>query len=151
MKNLRPSILFACLLFAGSSNALSTAEGELSNPAPILVETTEASQAQGLHDWIAEHADNLCGISKLKRVSNPALVNYDSLLEATPQMTEMREKRIKPDSIEGKTLREAARKLIVTKAQAVQKLGGYDGLWKAIANKDGRRIDDVTADVIALF
>lgn len=151
MKNLRPSILLACLLLAGSSSALSSAEGGIVAPAPVRSQTAGTSTVLQAHDWVAEEADNLCGISNLKRVTNPALVNYDSLLDATPQMTEMREKRIKPDSIEGKTLREAARKLIVTKAQAVQKLGGYDGLWKAITNKDGRRIDDVTKDVIALF
>jgi len=151
MKNLRPSILLACLLFAGNSSALSNVEPEVVTPAPFGSLTAETPIAVEAHDWVAEQADNLCGISNLKRVTNPALVNYDSLLDATPQMTEMREKRIKPDSIEGKTLREAARKLIVTKAQAVQKLGGYDGLWKAITNKDGRSIDDVTADVIALF
>ncbi len=138
-------LTLASLFSAGTSSAQSIS-GHGAAPAvmsPVL--------AQAVHNWIADEGQNLCGISRLKRVTNPAKVNYDALMHATPQMVEMRGKGIKPDSIEGKTLREAARKLIVTKAQIVQREGGFDGIWKAIAHRDKRVISDVTARVIALY
>lgn len=142
------SLLTSCLLLAGTANAL-PADVQVSAAAGSSIELE--SGIDFIHDWVAKKSANLCGISNLKKVTHPAVVDYDALLAATPQVKEMKAKGIKPDSVAGKTLRKAARDLIVQKAPTVQKDGGYDGLWKAIEHKDGRSIDDVTQDIIDLF
>jgi hypothetical protein len=101
--------------------------------------------------WVAEEEDNICGISDLKKVSNPAKVDYDALWEATPQIKKMKEKKIDPESTEGKALRNGAKTLITKSAQLVQEAKAYCGVWKAISNEDGRDVPDITKAVKAKF
>jgi len=142
MKLSLSSLVLASLVFTGNASATpaDAPASQLSDAGSVLV-----------HDWIAHKDANICGISKLKRVTNPALVDYETVMAATPQMIEIRERDIDPDSVQGRSLREAARSLLCSKAQLVQKEGGYDGIWKSIKNRDGRAIDDVSDEVIALF
>lgn len=97
--------------------------------------------------WVAEEDDNICGIKDLKKVSNPAKVDYDGLWDATPQIKKMKEKKIDPESTEGKALRSQAKTLITKTCELVRAAKGYCGIWKTIKNEDGRTIPDVTDDV----
>ena len=97
--------------------------------------------------WIAEPDDNICGIKDLKKVSNPAKVDYDGLWEATPQIKQMKEKKIDPESTEGKALRSQAKTLITKTCELVRSAKGHCGVWKTIKNEDGRKVPDVTDDV----
>jgi hypothetical protein len=97
--------------------------------------------------WVAEVDDNICGISDLKKVSNPAKVDYDGLWEATPQIKKMKEKKIDPESTEGKALRSQAKTLITKTCELVRAAKGHCGVWKTIKNDDGRKVPDVTDDV----
>ena len=101
--------------------------------------------------WIARVRDNICGISDLKKVSNPARVSYDELLQATPQFEEMRRDRIDPQSTEGKALRNRAKTLVTKTCEVVRRSGGYCGVWKVIRHEDGRIAPDITDDVKARF
>lgn len=129
------SVVLFCF-FGGTSH---------SQPAP------EAARAEGVHwvgdKWVAEDGDNICGIKDLKKVSNPAKVDYDDLWEATPQIKEMKEKKIDPESTEGKALRSQAKTLITKTCELVRAAKSYCGVWKAIKNEDGRKVPDVTDDV----
>ena len=98
--------------------------------------------------WIADEEDNICGIKDLKKVSNPAKVVYDDLWDATPQIKKMKEKKIDPESAEGKALRSQAKTLITKSAELVRAAKGHCGIWKTIKNEDGRKIPDVTDDVM---
>lgn len=102
-------------------------------------------------EWIAEPTDNICGIADLKKVSNPAKVDYDSLFEATPEIQEMRRDRVDPGSARGKQLRRAANELITKAAEIVRRARGHCGIWKGIQHKDGRTIPNVTAEVRSHF
>lgn len=102
-------------------------------------------------DWIAEPSDNICGIADLRKLSNPARVDYDSLFESTPEMKELRRDRIDPGSARGKQLRRAANELITKAAEMVRRARGHCGVWKAIRHRDGRAIPDVTEEVRARF
>lgn len=102
-------------------------------------------------DWIAEPSDNICGIADLKKVSNPAKVDFDSLFESTPEMREMRRDRIDPGSARGKQLRRAANELVTKAAEMVRRARGHCGVWKAIRHRDGRQIANVTDEVRSHF
>ena len=99
--------------------------------------------------WVAEEDDNICGIKDLKKVSNPAKVDYDGLWDATPQIKKMKEKKIDPESTEGKALRSEAKTLVTKNCELVRSSKSYCGVWKTIKNEDGRTIPDITDDVKA--
>ena len=101
--------------------------------------------------WIADEDDNICGIKDLKKVSNPAKVDYDDLWDDTPQIKKMKEKKIDPESTEGKALRSQAKTLITKTCELVRAAKGYCGIWKTIKNEDGRTVPDVTKEVKAKF
>ncbi len=102
-------------------------------------------------DWIANEEDNICGISDLKKVTNPAKVSYDKLLDATPQIQELKHKGIDPDSTEGKALRKGAKTLITKTCELVRAAKGHCSVWRVISHKDGRSIPDLTDEVIEKF
>jgi hypothetical protein len=104
-----------------------------------------------VHGWIAEESDNICGITALKRVTNPAKVDYDHLYQATPQIKEMKRRDIDPESAEGKALRKGAATLITKSSEIVRKAKGHCSVWKVISHNDGRKISDVTQDVLERF
>jgi hypothetical protein len=113
--------------------------------------TSPASQELLEGKWIADEDDNICGIKDLKKVSNPAKVDYDDLWDAAPPIKKMKEKKIDPESTEGKALRNQARTLITKTCELVRAAKGHCGVWKAIKNEDGRIVMDVTDDVKSRF
>jgi len=125
------SLILSCLALGGSAH---------SQPAPALAAVLEAK-------WIASEDDNICGIKDLKKVSNPAKVAYDELWDATPQIKKMKEKKIDPESTEGKALRSQAKTLITKKCEEVRSAKAHCGVWKAIKNEDKRVVPDLTKDV----
>ena len=127
------SLILLSLAFGGSAQA----EPAVSEPAITRAESK----------WIADEDDNICGIKDLKKVSNPAKVDYDGLWEATPQIKKMKEKKIDPESTEGKALRSQAKTLITKTCELVRAAKGNCGVWKAIKNEDKRVVPDVTKDV----
>src|SRR5262245_56934532 len=124
------SLILACLS-GGSLGA---------PPAPVHAVVLESK-------GIASEEDNTCGIKELKKVSNPAKVDYDELWDATPQIKKMKEKKIDPESAEGKALRSQAKTLITKTCETVRDAKSYCGIWKTIKNEDKRTVPDVTKDV----
>ncbi len=112
------------------------------------VECSAACPGDASHGWDAYESDNICGIHNLKRVTKPAIVNYEDLLAATPQIQEIDRKGIDPESAEGRALRKGARTLITKTCEAVRLVEGYCSVWKVIAHKDGRLIPNITGSVI---
>ena len=119
-------------------------------PAPQPVSSISAAACWAFEaKWVAVEDDNICGIKDLKKVSNPAKVDYDELWEATPQIKKMHEKKIDAESTEGKALRSQAKTLITKTCELVRSAKGYCGIWKTIKNEDGRTVPNATADVKA--
>lgn len=133
---IRLSLILLCLAIGEPAHSQTRTEGDV---------VTAASEAA---KWVADEEDNICGIKDLKKVSNPAKVVYDDLWDATPQIKKMKEKKIDPDSTEGKALRSQAKTLITKTAELVRSAKGHCGIWKSIKNEDGRKIPDVTEDVL---
>lgn len=130
------SLLLFSLVFGGNA---------LSAPRHAAGEYAELRVAED--KWVADEDDNICGIKDLKKISNPAKVDYDSLWDATPQIKKLKEKKIDPESTEGKALRSEAKTLVTKNCELVRSAKGYCGVWKTIKNEDGRTVPDITDDV----
>ena len=136
------SVLAAILGLVLGSNALAAPDVQPGgNAAGDAVARPEGT------DWIAKTADNVCGINNPKRVSNPARVSFDQLLEATEEIKKLKRDKIDPDSPEGIQLRQKAKERVTKACEAIRKDRGHCGIWKAIRHKDGRQIPDVTSAV----
>ena len=134
------SLLLLCSVFGGV--ARSEVRPEAGGPTSPALELALAEDK-----WVADEDDNICGIKDLKKISNPAKVDYDALWEATPQVKKMKEKKIDPESTEGKALRSEAKTLVTKTCELVRSSKGYCGVWKTIKNEDGRTVPDITDDV----
>jgi hypothetical protein len=131
------SLVLVTLVFGGVARSESR---------PVALEGTSLVAED---KWVADEDDNICGIKDLKKISNPAKVDYDALLDATPQMKKIKEKKIDPESTEGKALRSEAKTLVTKSCELLRSSKGYCGVWKSIKNEDGRTVPDITDDVKA--
>ncbi|HIG85931.1 MAG TPA: hypothetical protein EYQ25_02705 [Planctomycetes bacterium] len=91
--------------------------------------------------------DNLCGLKEARQLSSPAQVNYESLLESTPEVRRMRARRIAPSSAQGTRLLAAARSRILKACKRELSASGHCSVWKRISRRDGSSVDDVTSAV----
>ena len=138
----RTALLALLVVAFGPVAVLHAAEEAPGAPDPVL----EAWNGPG---WSAKSSDHLAGISDLDKVSNPAVVDYDQLLEATEEMKKMRKDKIDPDSAKGRSLRQQAAERVTKAANAIRKEKRYCSVWKAISHQDGRSVDDITSSVEA--
>lgn len=107
---------------------------------PVLAE-------EGGSGWIVEEADNICGVRTARQITNPAKVHYRTLLDATPEIQEMKRKGLDKESPEGQLLYNAAVDRISRAAERVMSDRGYCSIWKRIRHRDGRVVPDVTEAV----
>jgi hypothetical protein len=98
-------------------------------------------------DWKANESDNIAGLTDLKKLSNPAVVDYDALLAATAEMKQIERERIDPDSTKGRSLRQQAADRVTKAADAIRKEKRHCSVWKQISHKDGRKVPDITQAV----
>ena len=113
-------------------------------PAPESTPELEGTAAAG---WIVQKSDFICGISDARKISSPARIDYTKCMDETEPIKEMKKKKIDPDSVEGKALRNRARTLVTRACDLVRKSKGYCGVWKVIRHSDGRIVPDITEDV----
>ena len=118
-------------------------------PAPSAPSGSASTQPPTGSDWIARTTDNICGLSNLNQLSNPAEVDFAACLAATPQMKRMRDEKIDPGSPEGIRLHTEAVNRVKDACETVRVANGYCSVWKEIRNKDGRAIPSVTDKVKA--
>lgn len=136
------SLLLLTLVFGGIARSETRPGTEVGAPLTLALTLAEDK-------WVVDEDDNICGIKDPKKISTPAKVDYDALWEATPQIKKMKEKKIDPESTEGKALRSEAKTLVTKSCELVRSSGGYCGVWKSIKNEDGRTVPDITDDVKA--
>ncbi len=116
--------------------------------ADILAEVT-GSLVEDDKGWICDAADNICGLRDKRKLSLPARVDWDALLDATPEIQEMKKNGVDPDTPEGIRLRQKAKERVTKACEAERLASGYCSVWKDISHKDGRSITDITAQVSA--
>jgi len=107
--------------------------------------------AVGSKDWTAKAEDNICGLRDLAQVSNPAVIDFQACLDATPEMKKVKAEKIDLKSPEGIRLLAEATNRVTEACESVAKANGYCSVWKSIKHKDGRTITDVSSQVTALF
>ncbi len=101
--------------------------------------------------WIADKDDNICGISDVRKISSPGVVDYDKLWDATPEIKKLKKDGIDPNSAEGKALRNKAKTRITKSCQKIQDNKGLCGVWKKITHTGTKKATDITAAVKKLF
>ena len=118
--------------------------------APSIVQSPSSCTLAvvGSH-WIAKSADSVVGVSEARQVTNPAKIDYEKLMKATPEMKELRKEGIDKTSARGQTLVTAARDRIRRAARSVMTAKGHCSVWKKISHKDKRTVTDITEAVKA--
>ncbi len=106
--------------------------------AEVVVPSAESAK------WICERADNICGLDDAKQLSNPAKVDYDALLKATPEYKKIKDEKIDVNSAEGIQLRQKAAERVRDACEKVRVDKSYCSVWKTIKHSDGRAIPDIT-------
>lgn len=94
-----------------------------------------------------DKADNVCGLDEPRALTNPALVDYGALLDATPEAKLIKRRKIDPQSAEGIRLMTEARTRVLEACESVRGDLGHCSVWKKISRRDGTAVDDITAAV----
>jgi hypothetical protein len=110
----------------------------------LLILTFGITMCMPSSSWVVIKSDNICGIANVHKISNPAVVEYRTLLHDTSQYKYIVKNGINPDSTQGKLLLSKAHTEIVKACENERQSGGYCGVWKKISHVDGRLIADIT-------
>lgn len=158
MKSLFAMLLAGAVLTTGGMGVASGSPATTSPlPQPSSIEAWTHDIEAWTHDharavdpgWECKSSDNICGLRDKRQLSNPAQVDWSSLLDDTPEMQEMTKKGIDPNSPEGIRLKNKAESRLRAACEAEMDAGGHCSVWKAISHKDGRDIPDITEAVRA--
>jgi len=135
------------LLLAVSCAALALSSTIAALPAPVETLASPTDDGRGT-DYVVKRADSICGLDNPRQLTRPAKVDYDTLLEATPEMKLMKRERIKPDSPRGINLRTEAENRIRKACEKVRSAKSFCSVWKKIARRDAKPISDITKQVL---
>lgn len=119
--------------------------------AELPAKPSAAALEPGGRDWVVKAENNICGLSDAAQLSNPVVVDFQVLLDATPEYKKMKDQKISATSPEGIKLNNEAVNRIATQCESIRASNGYCSVWKEIKHKDGRAITDVTEKVKALL
>ncbi len=136
-------IVLGAMLLALAPVQLADA-GVRGNSSPAAIEP-------GGRDWIVKAENNICGLSDATQLSNPVVIDFQALLDATPEYKKMKDQKISATSPEGIKLNNEAVNRIAAQCETLRASNGYCSVWKEIKHKDGRVITDVTEQVKALL
>lgn len=143
--------VLAARLEAAPGSSLAGQEG--SRPVVQIATASEgaAFAPAAARDWILKTSDNICGLRDANQLTHPAQIDFDTCLQATPEMRRIKDQGIDPKSAEGIQLRSAAVTRVTDACERVRSAQGHCSIWKEIRHKDGRAIPDLSSQVMALF
>ena len=98
--------------------------------------------------YIVDVSDWICGLGDPRQLTHPARVEYDRLMDATPEMQELRREGIDPDSARGVILRTRAQAEVKRACTVVRQRLGHCSMWKEIRRRDGKPIPDRTLETL---
>jgi len=113
----------------------------------VIQGTGRPAEAAASYEAKASHS--ISGLTNVSQLSNPMVVRYEEVMEATEERVRMRKEKIDPTSPLGEILESAAHRRVSAASRAVMRREGHCSAWKRIKRKDGRSVPDLTADVIA--
>lgn len=97
----------------------------IAGAATLVILRAGATEADAGPAWIANPIDCICGLDDPRLVSNPAVVDYPRVLNATPEMKKMRDKGIDPASPAGIQLKSQATDRVRGAAEKVRAKNEY--------------------------
>jgi len=112
-----------------------------------LGESTAATEDAPSTGWILNAADNICGLREPRKLSNPATIDWPTLLDETPEMERIQREGIDPETPVGIQLRQRAMERLTRHCKAEMDAQGHCSVWRAISHQDGRAISVITAAV----
>lgn len=133
-----------CLILVLGAALSPAAESADAHRTPDLVEPCDDGRGT---PFIVLKSDNICGLDEPRQLATPARVDYDVLLEETPEVKEIRRDKIDITSSKGITLMTKARSRVLKACESVRIDNGYDSIWKSITRRDHRAVPDVTETV----
>ena len=86
-------------------------------------------------EWVAEAEDNICGLSDLRMIRQPGVVDWVSLMNATSEMKKIKREGIKKDSPEGILLITKAEGKCRTACVKQMRKTKVDSMWKRITHE----------------
>ena len=86
-------------------------------------------------EWVADAEDNICGLSDLRMVRQPGVVDWTALMGATSEMKKIKKEGIKKDSPEGVLLITKAESKCRTACVKQMRKTKVDSMWKRITHK----------------
>ena len=101
----------------------------------------------GQAEWVIQAEDSVCGVVEARQIRKPAKVDFDRLVDLTPEGKKVLRDRIDLDSAEGVRLMNRAKSRVRDASAIIMKRQGYDSVWKDISSKKGTYITDLTAYV----
>lgn len=98
-------------------------------------------------DWVVKTSNSVVGVSQARQITNPAKVDYEKLMKATPEMKTLRKEGIEKTSARGQTLVTAAQSRIRRVSRTVMTEKGHCSVWKKISHKKGKAVTDLTETI----
>ena len=86
-------------------------------------------------EWVANEEDIICGLSDLRWIQNPGVVDWVALMDATSEMKKIKKEGIKKDSPEGISLITRAESKCRTACFKQMRKTKVDSMWKRITHK----------------
>lgn len=142
------SILLALGAGATPSETPAAAGDQPVPPAPEAGAVAEPAVSPSA-GWIADEADNVCGVRSARHITNPATLRYSELLDATPEVQRMKRDGITRESAQGQVLYAAAVDRVSKAAQRVMQARSHCSVWKQVRHQDGRGVPDISSEVKA--
>ena len=140
-------ITIALTLPAALAAAPATPSVTTDAPAVATVSTEDALPAaddgRGT-PYVVNKSDNICGLDQPRQLTKPAKVDYQALLDATPEAKKIKDEKIDPESSEGITLLTKARARVLKACESVRAAQGHCSVWKVIRRRDGKALSDIT-------
>ncbi len=132
--------LFAALAFSAPSSPSADASF------PDCVAAVSRDDGRGT-PYVVTKSDNICGLDEPRQLTNPAVVDYQALLEATDEYKKLIKDKIDKTSSKGITLMTKARARVLKACESVRASQGHCSVWKVIKRRDKRSVDDITDEV----
>lgn len=145
----RGSRLLAVAVLGLLAMGASAAPAGNGSQSPVKAPASAPGEAEAPTGWIVDESDNVCGVRPARQITNPALVRYEDLLDATPEIQRMKREGIRRDSAQGQVLYAGAVDRIAKASRRVMAARSHCSVWKQIQARDGRAIPDISEEVKA--
>ena len=101
-------------------------------------------------EWVADEEDIICGLTDLRMIQNPGVVDWTALMDATSEMKKIKKEGIEKDSPRGIVLITRAESKCRTACFKQMRKTKVDSIWKAISHPKKLPWDQTQA-VIAII